>query len=325
MDEAIDIESQTDNEPSMAVAERPSFVTQSSAPQEPTERRQTLDVRKAQRIINGFTSDPSWLADPRTSSAANSIFAAAAKVVGMNAQLQRLRIDTEAASQKTSMRKQMVEWVSSIASVGDGRAGQFIDDQGNIIFNGQNYTNAGAIFSTLPKTQKNAPMDSTERARNHAKEAGQQLEAAKASGNKEKISEWQSEYDFWNNRAQVLSPNLDQKDRNSSIKAAQKSYDTAVADEKSAKAAWEKAEAKSGGKGKNNIYEPAYAGAQARTAELRRQLDAMKNPPLAPGDGVRLMPGQAAPAVREFTNDEEALKSGVKGEVVIGGRKARID
>lgn len=63
---------------------------------------QTLNVAKAQRIIQAFTDDPSWLADPRTSGAANAVFGAASKVIGMNIQLERANAQAEAAKARNS-------------------------------------------------------------------------------------------------------------------------------------------------------------------------------------------------------------------------------
>lgn len=60
----------------------------------------TLSLDKAKKIIKAYTENPSWLADPRTSHAANSVFSAAAKVVGMNIQMERINAQAEATKLK---------------------------------------------------------------------------------------------------------------------------------------------------------------------------------------------------------------------------------
>lgn len=110
----------------------------------------TLDVARAEKIIRAFTKDPSWLADPRTSQAANSVFSAASKVVGMNLQLERLASQAEAAKARNSMEKQVGNSLLKLAESGpDGAkiASKWYGpgDDGKPLY--QNPTNWSAILS----------------------------------------------------------------------------------------------------------------------------------------------------------------------------------
>lgn len=78
----------------------------------------TLNVARAQHIINKLTSDPSWLADPRTAQAANGVFAAASKVIGMNVQLERVNAQLEASRARNSMARSVGSSLLKLAEGG---------------------------------------------------------------------------------------------------------------------------------------------------------------------------------------------------------------
>lgn len=109
----------------------------------------TLDVAKAQKIIKAFTDDPSWLADPRTSHAANSVFAAASKVVGMNMQLERVNALSEASKARNSISSRVGQSLLKLAETGEVGAGiaakwYALGDDGKPLY--ENPANASAIF-----------------------------------------------------------------------------------------------------------------------------------------------------------------------------------
>ena len=80
----------------------------------PSSKGQTLTVDRAQKIIKAFTDDPSWLADPRTTHAANAVFSSAAKVVGMNMQLERLNNSGEAAKTAQGLIRNNIKWAGEV-------------------------------------------------------------------------------------------------------------------------------------------------------------------------------------------------------------------
>lgn len=90
-------------------------MTSADLPPISTAQPKTLTVDKANKIIRAFTDDPSWLADPRTSHAANSVFAAAAKVVGMNMQMERLTNASAAEKVKNEFTKQKVDALAKLS------------------------------------------------------------------------------------------------------------------------------------------------------------------------------------------------------------------
>jgi len=79
---------------------------------------ETLNVAKAQKIINAFTADPSWLADPRTAHAANAIFGAASKVVGMNVQLEKVNSQLEGAQARNSISRDVGRSLLKMSELG---------------------------------------------------------------------------------------------------------------------------------------------------------------------------------------------------------------
>lgn len=94
----------------------------------------TLNVERAQHILNKFTTDPSWLADPRTSRAANSIFSAASKVIGMNIQLERVNNQSQVARSQQLMLKNQLAMVEEVAKSNPEAVAHFYvpDEQGNM-------------------------------------------------------------------------------------------------------------------------------------------------------------------------------------------------
>lgn len=75
-----------------------------------------LNLARAQHILDRFTEDPSWLANPRTSHAANAIFSAASKVVGMGIQMERVTNMGIATKNLNEFTKQKVDALSKVAA-----------------------------------------------------------------------------------------------------------------------------------------------------------------------------------------------------------------
>lgn len=75
-----------------------------------------LNLARAQHILDRFTEDPSWLANPRTSRAANAIFSAASKVVGMGIQMERVTNMGIATKNLNEFTKQKVDALSKVAA-----------------------------------------------------------------------------------------------------------------------------------------------------------------------------------------------------------------
>lgn len=93
----------------------------------------TDSVGKANHIIGKLTADPTWLADPRTSKAANAVFSSASKVIGMNLQMERLKNSSLAAQTQQRLVSQQTQMLEDIAKTGpDGAAAVgdlFVKDQ----------------------------------------------------------------------------------------------------------------------------------------------------------------------------------------------------
>lgn len=124
-------------------------------------------VGKANHIISKLTADPSWLADPRTSEAANSVFAAASKVVSMNLQLERVKNSSIAAQTEQRLLAQQTQMLEDIAKTGpDGAAsvaGLFIKDQdGNLpALNPSRFSEVAELYKKFGATSNRGvePMD----------------------------------------------------------------------------------------------------------------------------------------------------------------------
>lgn len=115
---------------------------------------ETLDVTRAKNIIQKFTDDPSWLADPRTASVANGIFNQASKVLGMHLQMERLQSQSEAALARNSITKEVAKSLLKMAESGPEGAGvaarwYALGDDGKPLY--ENPANASAIFQDYSK------------------------------------------------------------------------------------------------------------------------------------------------------------------------------
>lgn len=118
MDQVDFPESNPETDSTPASSPRPMFVTANQPQPKTSTTPDTLNLDKAQKIIKALTDDPSWLADPRTSHAANAVFGAASKVVSMNLQMEKLMSQAEAAKAKNSMTRQVATSLLKMAESG---------------------------------------------------------------------------------------------------------------------------------------------------------------------------------------------------------------
>lgn len=89
-----------------------------------------LNLSRAQHILDRFTEDPSWLANPHTSHVANTIFSAATKIVGMNIQMERVNTQAEVAKFKYNTDNRLLLHLNDgIAKVRDMTAVAEIQDE----------------------------------------------------------------------------------------------------------------------------------------------------------------------------------------------------
>lgn len=107
MDEEIDIESQPfTNETG----------TNYAASSDSGSKMPPLNLARAQHILNKFTEDPSWLANPRTAHAANAVFSAASKIVGMGIQMDRVENMGMAVKNRNEFTKQKVNALGKVSA-----------------------------------------------------------------------------------------------------------------------------------------------------------------------------------------------------------------
>lgn len=126
----------------------------------------TLPLDKAHKIVQFYTDNPSWLADPRTSHAAEAVLGSATKVISLNMQLEKAGAQGEASRIRTDFINQKIKDLSAVGPLvprGDksgqselGRLNGLISMIGSLDFNLQDFSTGVAWLQseyTKPKPE----------------------------------------------------------------------------------------------------------------------------------------------------------------------------